>query len=111
MIDKHQSLTNLAQALRNLAAIRKQEEERPQMNSRDFMYWLRGYLESNGTTGITSAQVKVIDNHLGLALQTEANAKRLTEDYDRARITKMLHEADAADIGHRMSQRGMPAAC
>ncbi len=110
MIDKHQSLTNLAQALRNLAAARRQEE-RHLMNSRDFMYWLRGFMERNGSNCITSQNVNDINRHLNLAIQTEAEAKRLTEDYDRARIAKMLHEAEAGDTYQRMAHRGPPAGC
>lgn len=81
------------------------------MNSRDFMYWLRGHLEANGQNGLTASKVTEINRHLSLAIQTEANAKRLAEDYDRARIAKMLHEAGRDDIVHQMSHRSLPAGC
>ncbi len=81
------------------------------MNSRDFVYWLRGYLEHSDSSGVTASQMRTINNHLALAIQTEADAKRLSEDYDRARIAKMLSEAGANDIAYGMSQRHPPAGC
>lgn len=81
------------------------------MNSRDFVYWLRGYLELSKTTGITQEKLTTISNHLTLAIQTEADAKRLSEDYDRARIAKMLGEAGAHDIAYTMAQRPHGAGC
>lgn len=81
------------------------------MNSRDFVYWLRGYLECAKPTGITQEKLTIINNHLQLAIQTEANAKQLAEDQDRARIAKMLHEAGRDDVVHQMQHRGPAAGC
>jgi hypothetical protein len=36
------------------------------MNERDFYYWLRGYFELTETDSLTSSQVAVIKEHMGL---------------------------------------------
>lgn len=81
------------------------------MNSRDFVYWLRGYLELTEVTGITEKQIRTINNHLTLAIQTEADAKQLSADYDHARITKMLHEAGAPPLANTMMSVARGPSC
>jgi hypothetical protein len=105
MTDKHQSLARLATVLTNVAFLRQQELT--PMNSRDFMYWLRGYMESNGTTGLTQSKVALINDHLTLAIQTEATTKHLNEEMMRANIAKTFNDAGE---GHRMSHH-MAAGC
>lgn len=36
------------------------------MTPRDFVYWLRGYIELSGSTTMNEDQVKMIDKHLDL---------------------------------------------
>ncbi len=42
------------------------------MTSRDFCFWLQGYLEITGSDGpLTESQVKCVRNHLGLVFKHE----------------------------------------
>lgn len=46
------------------------------MNSNDFCYWLKGYLELAGTDEpLTPKQMKIINDHLGLVFN------KVTPDY------------------------------
>lgn len=41
------------------------------MNSRDFCYWLQGFVEVTNTTSITDEQLTVIKNHLNMVFKHE----------------------------------------
>jgi hypothetical protein len=41
------------------------------MQSRDFVYWLQGYLEIADPKGITPEQLKIVRNHLALVFKHE----------------------------------------
>lgn len=41
------------------------------MTPRDFCYWLQGCLEITAPTGLTTAQLEVIKNHLALVFKHE----------------------------------------
>jgi len=48
------------------------------MNERDFVYWLRGFLElrENNEAGLTAKQVNVIDDHLSEVLKKRTPNRR-----------------------------------
>jgi hypothetical protein len=58
--------------------------------SRDFVYWLRGYIElseKNNNRGMTADQVKMINDHLDLVFVTEGSnfnndSKKFLESYN-----------------------------
>lgn len=41
------------------------------MTSRDFVYWLQGFMEINQPLSITEEQTKIIKNHLALVFKHE----------------------------------------
>jgi hypothetical protein len=111
MMSKQVLLQALVDGIRRLAI--EQQQGLTPMNSRDFVYWLRGYLEVSKPTGITQEKLNIIGNHLQLAIQTEAEAKRLEDDMTRARMAKMLAEAgsNSDHIAYGMAHRGPAAGC
>lgn len=41
------------------------------MTSRDFCFWIQGYFEISGPTGLTINQVGIVKNHLALVFKHE----------------------------------------
>ncbi len=41
------------------------------MNERDFCYWLQGFVEINGPSGLTEEQMKIIKDHLSLVFDKQ----------------------------------------
>jgi len=41
------------------------------MTSRDFAYWLQGFMEVSNATEITPEQLKIIKNHLNMVFKHE----------------------------------------
>lgn len=39
------------------------------MNERDFIYWLKGYLELSDATALTEKQLQIIKDHIDLVMQ------------------------------------------
>lgn len=105
----HQALQDLVNVLGRVAQQRQLIQERKIMNTRDFVYWLQGHLELGEVTGITASKVKMIRDHLELAIRAEASAKYLDDEMTRARIAKIYSEA-----GHHYSSpnsHSEPAGC
>ena len=41
------------------------------INSENFVYWLRGFLEISGSKELTATQVQIIQDHLALVMEKE----------------------------------------
>jgi len=45
------------------------------MRSRDFIFWLQGFLELSGPAGLSITQVLTVKRHLSLALEHETDSE------------------------------------
>jgi hypothetical protein len=111
MQNRQAATMELINALKRLSHQRQQEEKNKRMNSRDFVYWLQGYLETSDTTDITQSKLLMIRRHLNLAIQTEAEEKHLEQEHARARIRKMHAEADGTGQHSGYHYPQAPAGC
>ena len=111
MLNRQEALRELTDALKRLALQRQQEFERQPMNSRDFMYWLNGYLELSETTGLTQSKLSVVRQHLKLAIQTEAEEKHLAMQERSAQVDKLRGEANTQHYRPAYGRDHAPAGC
>lgn len=60
------------------------------MTSRDFVYWLQGFMELQDPQGLTTAQVKVLKNHLAMVFKHEIDPSNGDKEHNKA--LSELHE-------------------
>lgn len=48
------------------------------MDSRDFCYWLQGYIELNGMSGLTGMQTDIIKDHLKKVFDKQTPDRQIT---------------------------------
>ena len=111
MLNRQEALLDLTDAIKRLALQRQQENESKRMNSRDFMYWLNGYLELSETTGLTNSKLSVVRQHLKLAIETEAQETHLVNQERSALIDKMRNESGVPHHNSAYSRQHAPAGC
>ena len=60
------------------------------MTSRDFCYWLQGYFELNGTSGLSPQQSEIIQRHLNLVFKHEIDPSAGNEQHQQE-LNKIHH--------------------
>ena len=62
------------------------------MTSRDFCYWLQGFLEVSGQPVITKEQTRIIRNHLNMVFKHEIDPSIDKGDPETASALQQLHD-------------------
>jgi hypothetical protein len=103
-------------ANRLIAVLRKvaQQKEGKRMNARDLMYWLQGEFEMTGVKGLTESKVKMIQEHVQLAINEEVRLDRLKEiqiETENLKIKATLQSLGGYQVSHNQHQYGPPSGC
>ena len=105
--DREQAMKRLICVLRQVA----QQKESKRMNARDLMYWLQGELELTGVKGMTESKVKIIQQHVQLAINEEVRLDRLKEMAIETENLKAKAELRSVGGGYEHRDYGPPAGC